>query len=304
MSLDPQRWVVYATFSADGRPSSAALAQVREYRRIGFEVLVVDSSTSIEPARVADWDSAASAWFKRANIGYDFGSYKAGLNWLISLRAVSLECMALILTNDSCFGPFVPFDRVLCDFEEQGDSCPTVYGLTDSAQFGYHLQSYWLYFPSGVAIVASEFLSRMETAQDRDDAIAHGELAFGEYMKRAGIAAKAYCHYSAAMDTLTADRGRVLSIIDLATRRFLKRPRFNRCADAQCLRHLLGLRSDMHRFNPAVLFGPSLFRLRPLPLLKRSIFRENVYEDRRVPTGCDSTTLDNRSVEQIFASIQ
>jgi hypothetical protein len=47
VNRDGERWVVYAAFDADGRAAPHAVAQLAEYRDLGFETLVVDTSPTL-----------------------------------------------------------------------------------------------------------------------------------------------------------------------------------------------------------------------------------------------------------------
>ena len=73
----------------------------------------------------------------RHNEGYDFGSWQAGIFYCQRyLQRVS----HLILTNDSCYGPFHEFDIL---FDRLFASHADVIGLTDSTAIQRHLQSYF-----------------------------------------------------------------------------------------------------------------------------------------------------------------
>jgi len=96
----------------------------------------------------------------RKNIGYDFYSYKTGLD-SINLNKYD----ELILCNDSVYGPLFNFDNVLnqmsnnkCDF----------WGFTDSNQISYHLQSYFLVFKKSV-IHSKRFKSFWDSLEVLDD---------------------------------------------------------------------------------------------------------------------------------------
>lgn len=300
--MTPARWVVYSTYDAEGRAAPHASDQVREYRRLGFDVLVVDTSPRLSAARREAWTSGATAWFDRANTGYDFGSYRAGVDWLLESTGATPSQLALVLANDSCFGPYFPLDRVFDRFDAAPPLPRKVFGITDSLQYGHHLQSYWLYFRPDTAGLAVDFLRAMPTARDREEAIERGELGLGAYLREQGCELVAYCSIDDAIAALSRDGSSVRSFLELAVRRIAHRPKYNRWVDGQCLRRLLHRPNRTDWFNPAVLFGPHLLDRDMLPLVKRSIFHFNAYDDPRIPDGVDATTLDNAAAERLLRS--
>ena len=74
----------------------------------------------------------------RRNIGYDFGAIR---ELLFMLDLPRLETERLLIVNDSVYGPLVPIKDILskADLDEAD-----VWGLTESWQHRYHLQSYFL----------------------------------------------------------------------------------------------------------------------------------------------------------------
>jgi hypothetical protein len=76
----------------------------------------------------------------RRNIGYDFGAWSDAIDHFGLPRAGTQE---LILANDSVFGPLTPLEAVLgrLDYDKAD-----IWGLTESWQVRYHLQSFFLAF--------------------------------------------------------------------------------------------------------------------------------------------------------------
>ncbi|MEO7336125.1 MAG: rhamnan synthesis F family protein, partial [Caldimonas sp.] len=280
-----ERWVVYATFDPNGESAAFAVDQLLEYRRLGFSTLVVDTSPRLSARRATDWGSSASAWFQRPNVGYDFASYRAGVEHLIERQGVDPLALELILANDSCFGPFFPMDRVL-DRLSHGPAAETgrvAFGMTDSYQFTHHLQSYWMLFRPDVTPLVVQFLRTMPTAADRDGAIELGELGLSRHLKAAGCELRAFCSIDQTLASFSRNPVGLWSLVELGVRRLLDRPRYNRCADTQCLRYLLRRPSKLPHMNSCLLFGSHMYHREMLPLIKRSLLRDNVYEDPRLP---------------------
>jgi hypothetical protein len=76
----------------------------------------------------------------RRNIGYDFGAWRDAVDFLGLPRAETEE---VIFANDSVFGPLLPLGDTLRRLNyEKAD----IWGLTESWQVRYHLQSFFLAF--------------------------------------------------------------------------------------------------------------------------------------------------------------
>ncbi|MGO9571115.1 MAG: rhamnan synthesis F family protein [Desulfomonilaceae bacterium] len=80
----------------------------------------------------------------RKNVGWDFGSWKAALDMCPTIVE---HAKTLILMNDSCYGPFGSLNKIVEALESR-DNCLS--GITANHEFAYHIQSYFLVFPSSV----------------------------------------------------------------------------------------------------------------------------------------------------------
>src|SRR6516162_1476680 len=79
------------------------------------------------------------AILQRANVGMDFGAYKDGIGTLPRLDRLE----ALLLANDSVYGPFYDLGDVI---GRMNLAEAEVWGITDSWERRFHLQSYFLLF--------------------------------------------------------------------------------------------------------------------------------------------------------------
>jgi len=134
-----RRLAVLAHFASTSQVSRSFRTLVRELRDAGYGVLVVSAA---ESRQALDWGGAmppGTVVLRKPNVGYDFGSWAVGLEFL-GPRTVSER---VILANDSMVGPFASIRPLLCRLET---SAADVWGLTDTWQFSHHLQSYFLAF--------------------------------------------------------------------------------------------------------------------------------------------------------------
>lgn len=109
----------------------------------GYHVVLMSSSEFAEPLLWPGGLPDGVTVFRRDNIGYDFGSWAAGL----ALYPQAASAPYVLLVNDSLVGPFAPLDGLLADFEA---SDADVWALVDTTQEKYHVQSYFVGYRHGV----------------------------------------------------------------------------------------------------------------------------------------------------------
>jgi lipopolysaccharide biosynthesis protein len=135
---------VFVHFDRRGRIHEYVLYYLRSLRAAGFKVVFVSNAPTLDPAGLAQVLGIAQLALRRANVGYDFGAYKDGLSAIPDLAAVDL----LLLANDSVYGPFSPIADILARADP---ARAQFWGLTDSWESSYHLQSYFLLFGRAAA---------------------------------------------------------------------------------------------------------------------------------------------------------
>ncbi len=139
VSLGP-RVVLFIHFDKRGDLRQQLLGYIRAFRESGRDVVFVTNSGRLQPEVEASLRELCAAVIIRRNVGYDFGAWADAL---LALGLPRAETEELILANDSVFGPLVPLGDALrrLDYAKAD-----VWGLTESWQLHYHLQSYFLAF--------------------------------------------------------------------------------------------------------------------------------------------------------------
>ena len=132
------RWCVYAHYDKRNEIQEYVYHALAKIQDSGFSICFVSTNESFSPDAVSRLASLVSIVIRRENLGYDFGSYKAGLTYLTSQDLLN---NSLLLTNDSVFGPFTSLDKVLSESYKYD-----LFGLTDSYDTAYHIQSYFLLY--------------------------------------------------------------------------------------------------------------------------------------------------------------
>jgi lipopolysaccharide biosynthesis protein len=123
---------------------------------------------------------------RKPNIGYDFGSWSIALDMIPQI--VSAE--RVLLVNDSMVGPFTSLDPILAMFDT---TRADVWALTDTKQFGHHLQSYFLGFRHGVLAdrPLQAFWASIRQHADKMRIILDYEVGLGRLLRAEGYSTDA-----------------------------------------------------------------------------------------------------------------
>jgi len=109
---------------------------------------------------------------ERPNIGYDFCSYRLGIEQSLINRSFD----RLLLANSSCFyGRNFNFNSVIAELEKRPED---ICGITSNAQFSPHLQSSFLYFKKSALMTNwfNEFWSLVQPLSSKDQLIFNYEI--------------------------------------------------------------------------------------------------------------------------------
>lgn len=181
-----RRVAIVATHRGAGASDLGIRRLVEALSTSGNTVLVVDTSPTAPPDALG-----ADFFLSRENRGWDFASWATGLERLGDLVD---ECDHLLLVNDSCVGPFGDLGQLITKGEQLGAD---VWSLTDSWDFGHHLQSYFLGFtaPALRQGVLSDFFDQYPFPRYKEGVIEHGEVGLTSFLNARGFTTAAVFEY-------------------------------------------------------------------------------------------------------------
>ncbi len=110
----------------------------------------------------------------RENKGYDFYSYKVGLD---SIEFSKYE--AIILCNDSVYGPLLPLRQI---FEEMRNRNCDFWGITESKSISHHIQSYFIVYRSNIinTLVFKEFWENLIVLHEKHQIVKECEVGLSK----------------------------------------------------------------------------------------------------------------------------
>ncbi len=186
------RVAVFVHFDTRGRVHDFVVYYLQALRNAGFELVFVSNSPRLPSSAIADILPLCAAVLHRKNIGYDFGAYKDGLAALGDLSQYN----EVLLANDSVYGPLFDLNDIL----SQCNDSAAVWGMTDSWDRRYHLQSYFVLFKKAALVHPNmqAFWSSVIPAQSKTWIIRKYEIGLTQALMRGGLPCTALYKYRSA----------------------------------------------------------------------------------------------------------
>jgi len=193
---------VLAHFDRDGVVDDYVVAYLRALDELGCETVFVSTAEGLDDESIRKIMPFCSKFIIKQNIGYDFASWRTGLEAVGDLSGYD----RLIIANDSVYGPLQDLRKV---FSEMDGRQVSFWGITDSLKYGRHLQSYFLVYDKAVleSSVFKEFWRRLPDYRHKYVVIIQGEVGLSRRLVAAGFDFAAYCPIETVQEAQQADDG-------------------------------------------------------------------------------------------------
>lgn len=247
-----KRAVILAHYDQDGIVDPYVIRALHSYRAIADRLVLVSASASSLPAELT---AVVDDFLPRANVGYDFCSWRDGIARLGDPRQFD----EIVCANDSVYGPLSDLQPLMTD-PRVADA--DVWGMVMSAQRGDHVQS-WFFAMRRRAIESrafGEFWGSVEPQPSKEQVIDRYEVGLTEAFAAAGCRVAAI--YDGRRCGLPTLREKFQNVFLLRLRRYG--------------RHSRRVRRMGPPFNPSELFWERVSNA-GVPYLKAAIFRVNPY---------------------------
>jgi rhamnosyltransferase len=152
--------------------------------------LIVVSTSALKREEITELESIGCDVITRENVGYDFMSYRAGIE---SINYQDFD--ELVICNDSVYGPFFDLASVFLEMQEKHEA--DFWGMTSGTDIAYHLQSYFLVF-NRVVLNSDAFMQFWESVgvlDDKREIIKQYEVGLSQKLLTAGFKPMAYADY-------------------------------------------------------------------------------------------------------------
>jgi lipopolysaccharide biosynthesis protein len=221
---DGDRVAVIAHWSAEAQVSRSLGALARSFADRQYRVVLCSAASVPDSLRLPEDLVDRVTVLRKPNVGYDFGSWAVAQAWDPSIR----QGRHVILVNDSLVGPFGDLGDVISRYEA---SHADVLGLTNTTQFGPHLQSYFLGFNRGALAdpPLAAFWLGIRHQSDKAKVIQRYEIGLGRLLRREGFSQDAiFPYWKVVQDglnpTISGWRGLLELGFPFLKREILRRP--------------------------------------------------------------------------------
>lgn len=147
---------VFSTYDPDGMVSDATVFYMTALANIAERIIVAVNGNlakdeDIKIRKITD------EIYRRPNTGFDFGAYKDVLENYLQPGELG-HYKELILCNDTCYGPFVPFEDIFAQMQEKNTEFWSMNYVEDMLL--PHFQSYFMVFQGKAIQLLLDFLLR------------------------------------------------------------------------------------------------------------------------------------------------
>ncbi len=151
--------------------------------------LVFVSTAKLPNEEIKNLSQYCSNVIVRENIGYDFMSYKMGLE---SFNYKNYD--EVVICNDSVYGPLYPLGNL---FEDMQNNKCDFWGITDNTDMSYHLQSYFLVFKKNViqSDTFKTFWEQVKVLKNKDNIIEKYEIGLTKSLLGSGFLSAVYVNF-------------------------------------------------------------------------------------------------------------
>ncbi|MET0592097.1 MAG: rhamnan synthesis F family protein [Polyangiaceae bacterium] len=175
-----RRIALFAHYDAQAQVKPYILYYLQRLREVCDDVIFI-SNSPLSEHEIAKTRPICSRVHLRDNVGYDFGMWRDGLK-LVDCA----EWDEVVLTNSSVFGPIHPLDDV---FRRMSEVRCDFWGMTDSTEISWHLQSYFLVFRRKVLDSAAfaDFWRGVLPYRDKSQVVRSYEIGLSCFLREQGF---------------------------------------------------------------------------------------------------------------------
>lgn len=181
--------VLFAHFDPQGIVDPYVVYYLQALHRLGATILFVSGSAKLRPESVAPIRPLCAGIYTRRTLCMDFGSWHLGWS-ILEQHGWSLDQFdRLVFTNDSVFGPLFPIEEMWGAF-----GGADMYGAIESAEFGVHLQSFFLAWDLNARTrpFLSEFWNDFTYVVDKVNIVDRYEIGLSRRAREAGLRIKPF----------------------------------------------------------------------------------------------------------------
>lgn len=185
-----KRLCLFAHFDRDNVIDDYVVHHLARLHDLGCEIVFVSTAEGLSREQLLKIVPHTRRIIVRRNIGYDFGSWKIGMQHVDDIGRFE----KLIIANDSVYGPLQDLSNIFAHMEVKELD---FWGITDSLRYRHHLQSYFFVFDRLVmkSKKFQQFWKEMPFYTTKNAVILRCEVGLTRVLVRAGFRFGAFCSY-------------------------------------------------------------------------------------------------------------
>jgi lipopolysaccharide biosynthesis protein len=175
-----KRVALFAHYDSQAEVKPYVVTLLRGLREVCDEI-VFGSTAGLSEEELERVRPFCGRTLVRENFGYDFSVWRQALSDLdIS------DVDEVVLANSSVFGPIYPFAPI---FEQMAEHDCDFWGMTDSFEIRWHVQSYFLVIKRRALLASafSQFFNAVLPYRDKDQVIRSYELGLTRFLREHGL---------------------------------------------------------------------------------------------------------------------
>lgn len=190
-----KRLCLFSHFDIQNQIDPYVICYLKSIFLLNCEIIFISTCGSLFDEDIKKIKSYVSKIILRSNVGLDFGSWKTALSYVKDIYRYH----QIILCNDSVYGPLYDLHKV---FETMERKNLDMWGITDSKERTYHLQSYFLVFnnrPSAMQFF-TEFWNSYKFVSNKEYIINNYEIGITQKAIKTKLRIKAFCDYNEVLN--------------------------------------------------------------------------------------------------------
>ena len=190
IALDLEKVCVFSHFDPDNLIDDHVVDYLEAIRKCGWSIIFVTSCGTLNRNERNKLSQSVSIVIGTRGEGRDWGNYSIGYARCKRFGTIK----NLLLANDSVYGPI---GELYGFFEFSKKTKADMVGMTNSLQYGNHLQSYFILCKENLCShkLFEHFWNTFYYQSEKDEIIYKNEIGFSQFFTRYGFVIEAYHDY-------------------------------------------------------------------------------------------------------------
>jgi lipopolysaccharide biosynthesis protein len=183
-----RRICFFAHYDAKSEIKEYVLFYIKKLKTVCDDIIFV-SVSNVHDSEHLKLSPYIKSFINRENTGYDFGSWKCGIE-SIGYDNLS-QYDEVLLCNDSCFGPIIPLKDVFVKME---NSKSDAWSITTCYAMRYHMQSYFMVIKKQIFSQNwfKDFFANIKDQKNKIDYIRKYEVGISDVIQNNGFKIDSY----------------------------------------------------------------------------------------------------------------